>query len=110
MTTAEGCHRITDGASRTSETGGATAARRAQHGTGPNGVWPSGLRGGSGGLACCGRQVKCAAGVGGDGDLIGVARVSYPRPEFIDQLDSALGDLRKQLNTSADYCRTFWRV
>ena len=24
----------------------------------------------------------------------------------IDQLDSALGDLRKQLNSSADYCRT----
>ncbi len=28
----------------------------------------------------------------------------------IDQLDSALGDLRKQLTPSGDYCRTFWRV
>ena len=37
-----------DGTSRTSgtsRTGGATAARRAQRGTGPNGIRPSGLTG-----------------------------------------------------------------
>lgn len=68
----------------TSKTGGATAARRAQHGTGPNGVRPSGLWGGSGGLACRGRQVKCAVGGGGDRDRIGAERVSRHFAELLE--------------------------
>ena len=43
-----------------------------------NGVWRAGLQDGSGGLAGHRRQVKCAAGVGGDGDRIGGEQVVCP--------------------------------